>query len=162
MKKISINKEANINAEGKRNNKNCKPVICIETGEVFSSSADAAEKIGVHFSVMSAVCTGKIKTCKGKRYCYLNAALENLDAVMSRLREASAMEEDARKWREQEAKNEAIRLAKLKHEAEVAKVRERVAKLEENCKRLESKLTEEERCLMLAKVELAALIAKEN
>lgn len=162
MKKINIHNEANINAEGKRSNKNCKPVICIETGEIFSSSADAAEKIGVHFSVMSAVCNGRIKTCKGKRYCYLNSALENLDAVMTRLREASAMEEDARKWREQEAEKEAARQAKLKHEAEVAKAREKVAKLEENCKRLESKLTEEERCLMLAKVELAALIAKEN
>lgn len=161
MKKINIHNEATINADGKRNNKNCKPVICIETGEVFSSSADAAEKIGVHFSVMSAVCTGKIKTCKGKRYCYLNAALENLDAVMSRLREASAMEEDARKWREQEAAKEAARLAKLKHEAEIAKAREKIAKIEENCNRLESKLTEEERSLLFAKAELANLLAME-
>lgn len=139
MKKITIHNEASIKAVGSRTHKNTKAVLCIETGEVWTSSADAAEDIGVHFSVMSAVCTGKIKTCHGKHYCYLNEALENLDAVMSRLRDASAMEEDAKKWRAQEAEKEAARKAEEKriaeelkaqelHAAAVAKAEKRVAK----------------------------------
>lgn len=172
MKKITIHNEATIKAKGEHNNKLCKPVICIETGEVFTSAKDAAEHVGAHFSAMSAVCLGKTKTCKGKRYCYLNSALENLDAVMARLREASAMESDAKKWREQEAAKEAARKAeelrleeerkaRERHEAAVAKARAKVEKLTENCNKLESKLLEEEKALMDAEIELENLLGEE-
>lgn len=136
MKKINIHKEATIYAAGNRTSKNTKAVLCIETGEVWTSSADAAESVGVHFSVMSAVCTGKIKTCHGKHYCYLNEALQNLDAVMSRLRDASEMEVDARKWREQEAAKEEARKEEERRRAEERKAQElhaaAVAKAEKN------------------------------
>lgn len=130
MSEITITNKTTMQAEGKRNNKNCKPVICIETGEVFTSSADAAEKVGVHFSAMSAVCTGKIKTCKGMHFCYTSAALENLNAVMERLREATALEEDARKWREQEAEKERIRLEEERKQNEIIKLQNKVEKLQ--------------------------------
>jgi hypothetical protein len=172
MQKITIQKEATIKAKGTHKSKLCKPVICIETGEVFASATDAAERVGVHYSMMSASCTGKVKTCKGKHYCYLNAALENLDAVMTRLRQAAAMEEDAKKWRAQEAELEAARKAeerrleeerkaRERHEAAVAKARAKVVKLTENCEKLESKLLEEERALMNAEIELENLLGEE-
>ena len=158
MKNITIQNEATIKAEGKRNSKNCKPVICIETGEVFSSSADAAEKVGVHFSVMSAVCTGKIRTCKGMHFCYMNAALENLNAVMERLREATKLEEDAKKWRAQEAEKERIRLAKEKYESDLEKAKAKVARRTEICERLASELARAEQRKMEAEMELEALL----
>lgn len=136
---VTIHNEATIKTEGKRNSKNCKPVICIETGEVFSSSADAAEKMGVHFSAMSAVCLGKTRTCKGMHFCYMNSALENLDAVMTRLRETSAMEEDARKWREYKAEQERIHKAEEKRQNEIAKLKEKIAKANERAAQYNAK-----------------------
>ncbi len=160
MKKITIQNEATIKAEGKRESKLCKPVICIETGEVFASATDAAEHMGVHYTTISATCLGKVQTCKGMHFCYLNAALENLDAVMARLREAAAMESDAHKWRAQEAAKEEARKAKEQHEAAVEKARAKVAKHTENCSKLEAKLTEEERMLMEAESELQNLLGE--
>lgn len=158
MKNITIQNEATINAEGKRNSKNCKPVICIETGEVFTSATDAAEKVGVHYSMMSSVCLGKVRTCKGMHFCYMNAALENLDAVMNRLRETSAMEDDARKWRAYQAEQEAIRKAKEKYEADVQKAKDKVARRTEICERLASELARAEQRKMEAEIELEALL----
>lgn len=169
MKKINIHHEASILANGKRTNKNTKAVLCIETGEVWSSSADAAESIGVHFSVMSAACTGRIKTCHGKHYCYLNEALENLNAVMSRLREASSMESDAKKWRALEAEKEAARKAeerrieeerkaKERHAAAVAKAEAKVAKYAADCAKYQEKFNESMSALDEANKELEALL----
>ena len=136
MKKITIHNEASIKAIGNRMSRNCKPVICIETGKVYTSATDAAEQMGVHYTMMSSACIGKVKTCKGMHFCYLNEALENLDAVMARLRDASEMEKDAKKWRAQEAEKEAARKAEEKRIAEELKAQElhaaAVAKAEKN------------------------------
>ncbi len=172
MKTIRIHNEANINAEGKHRSRNCKPVICIETGMVFSSATDAAEYMGVHYSMMSATCIGKVGTCKGKHFCYLNEALENLDAVMSRLRDASAMEADAKKWRAQEAEKEAARKAeerrieeerkaKERHAAAVAKAEAKVAKCAADCAKYQEKFNESMNALDAANKELEELMDKE-
>lgn len=162
MKNITIQKEATIKASGILHSKRCKPVICIDTGEVFTSATDAAEKVGVHYSMMSAACLGKVRTCKGMHFCYLNSALENLDAVVTRLREASAMEEDARKWRALEAEKEKARLAKEKHDADVAKAKAKVERYAKICERIESELLCAEQRLMEAEDELSALEGKET
>ena len=49
-----------------------KPVICIETGEVFESVNDAAAKAGISRSCVSMALTGKTKTAGGFRWAYLN------------------------------------------------------------------------------------------
>lgn len=157
MKKINIQNEANINGNGIHNNKKCKPVICIDTGEVFTSAADAAEHAGVHFSMMSAACLGKVRTCKGKRYCYLSQTPENLDSIVTRLREASAMESDAKKWRAYQAEQEAVRKAEEKHAAELAKAEAKVAKLTETCNQYEAKLNNTRDALLEAAIELENL-----
>ena len=134
---INIQNEANVNAEGKHVHHCSKPIICIETGEVFVSITDAAEKAGVHLSTISGCLRGKCRSVKGKHYCYMSRSVESLDAIVTRLRETSSMEEDARKWREYQAEQEAIRKAEQKridderkakeeHEAKISKAAARI------------------------------------
>ena len=132
-KTINIQNKAIINGIGNLNNRKCKPVICIDTGEVYTSATDAAEAVGVHYTMMSAVCLGKVKTCKGKHYCYLSEATENLDAIVTRLRKVSTMEADAQKWREYQAREE-------KRQADIAKAEEKLARRKEICERLRAEL----------------------
>ena len=139
MKKINIQNEANIKAKGNLNSKKCKPVICIDTGEVFTSGIDAAEHAGVSQSVISACCLGKIRTANGKRYCYLSRVIENLDPIVTRLRETAAVEEDAKRWKAYQAEQEAIRKEEEKRQAEIAKAAEKVAKLTASAQDLEAK-----------------------
>ena len=111
MKKntINIQNEANINAQGQYNSKHCKPVICIETGEVFTSVSDAATAAGLQAQNLSRHLTGNKRTFGGKHYCYLSRVNESLDSIVTRLRETSAIEEDAKRWQAYQAEQEAIR-----------------------------------------------------
>lgn len=158
MKNINIHNEANIKAEGKLNSKHCKPVICLETGEVFTSVTDAAEKMGMSCNNLSSHLTGKRRSFAGKHFCYLSNATESLDAIVSRLRETSTMEEDARKWRAYQAEQEEIRKAKEKHEADVKKAEDKLARRTEICERLANELARAEQRKMEAEMELEALM----
>lgn len=155
---INIQKESNIHAEGKLNSKKCKPVICIETGEVFSSVTDAAEKFGSSAQNLSTHLTGKRRTFAGKHFCYLSRTMENLDTIMERLQKTAAMEDDARKWREYQAEQEKIRKAKEKYEVDVQKAKDKIARRTEICERLASELARAEQRKMEAEIELEALL----
>lgn len=157
MKTINIQNEANIKANGKLSCHRCKPVICIDTGEVFTSATDAAEKAGVHLSVISACCIGKIRTANGKRYCYLSKVTESLDAIFTRLRETSAVEADAKKWQAYQAEQEEKRKAREELEAKIVKVQEKVARRTavRDTKQNEARIAEER--LAEAQRELEAL-----
>lgn len=181
MKKntINIQHEANIGAKGTHTCRNNKPVICLETGEVFVSLFDAAEHIGCHYSNLSAHLRGKQRACKGKHYCYLSRVNESLDAIVTRLRETSAMEDDAKKWREYQAEQEAIRIAEEKRleeerkaeakrieeariaeekrQAEIAKADAKVERCRTIRDRIAAQLAEAERNLMNAEIEREAL-----
>ena len=76
-----------MSAEGKRTNANCKPVICIDTGEVYASVADCAEKNGVTQGAISLVCLGKSKYSKGKRYCFVADMPEYYEEIAQHIRE---------------------------------------------------------------------------
>lgn len=113
---INVNNATEIKeAIGKRTHGCCKPVICIDTGEVFASATDAAEAIGVTSWAMSNCCLGKARTCKGKRYSYVSKTSENLDVLTAFIRTQNArmaeLEADAAIGRvireEQEAKQKA-------------------------------------------------------
>ena len=121
MKKLTIHEKATIQAEGNLNSSHCKPVICIDTGEVYTSVTDAAEHAGCNYTTMVAHLKGKLRTCKGKHFCYLSKTSESLDSIVTRLREASSMEEDARKWRAMQAEQEVARQAEEKRQAAIAK-----------------------------------------
>ena len=109
MKTINIQNEANIKAKGQYNSKHCKSVICIETGEVFTSVWDAAAAVGLQAQNLSRHLTGHKRSFGGKHYCYLSRVNESLDSIVTRLRETSAIEEDAKRWQEYQAEQEAIR-----------------------------------------------------
>ena len=159
MKKTTINiqNEANIKAEGKLSGGNCKPVVCLDTGDVYTSCMDAAAAAGVHFTAMSSHLRGKTRTVHGKRYMYLSRVSEGLDAIVTRLRETAAVEADAKKWQAYQAEQEAIRKAKEKHDADIAKADEKIAKCTEIRDRLIAQLAEAERNLMQAEIEREAL-----
>lgn len=136
MKTIIINEKATIKATGALTTGHCKPVICIETGDVYTSVTDAAEAIHTSITNMSSHLCGKSKSIKGKHFCYLAKVNESLDAITTRLRETSEMEAKAKMWdamiAEQEAARkaeekriEAERKAEEKRKAEIAKLEER-------------------------------------
>lgn len=81
MKRINVQNESNVRAEGHRVKGNCKPVFCITTGEVFTSVSDAAEKLGVTSSTVSWVITGRMATCKGVKLCLISDVVEHLDEI---------------------------------------------------------------------------------
>ena len=135
MKTIIINEKATIEANGALTTGHCKPVICIDTGDVYTSATDAAEAIGTSISNMSFYLCGKSNTIKGKRFCYLSKVNESLNAITTRLRETSEMEAKAKMWDAMMAEQEAARKAEEKRIAEERKAEEKrkaeIAKLEE-------------------------------
>ena len=168
MKTINMQNEANIKAEGKLNGKNCKPIICIETGEVFTSVSDAATHFGVYAHNLSLHLTGKRRSICGKHFCYLSKVNESLDAIVTRLRETSAVEADAKKWQAYQAEQEAIRAAEAKRAEEARKAREelldkiskaeaKVARRTEICERKNEEARFASERLMEAERELEAL-----
>ena len=48
-----------------------KKVECIETGEIFNSITECANKLNLNITNISAVCKGKRKTTGGKRFRYI-------------------------------------------------------------------------------------------
>ena len=158
MKKtINMQHEANIQAEGKLSGRKCKPVICLETGEVFSSMTDAAEYTEVTTAMMSNHLTGRYRSVKGKHYCYLSRVSESLDTILARLRETAAIEEDAKKWKVYEAEQEAKRVAEQKRQEAIAKAKEKVARAQGIHDTLAAKYREALNTLAQAQRELEAL-----
>ena len=158
MKKtINMQHEANIQAEGKLSGRKCKPVICLETGEVFSSMTDAAEYTEVTTATMSNHLTGRYRSVKGKHYCYLSRVSESLDTILARLRETAAIEEDAKKWKVYEAEQEAKRVAEQKRQEAIAKAKEKVARAQGIHDTLAAKYREALNTLAQAQRELEAL-----
>lgn len=171
MKKITINNEATIKAKGELTSGNCDPTIILENGMAFTSQVDLAAYLGVSSAAVSSAVCGRSKTCKGYHIVSVSRLAEGVDVLLTRLRETSAMEEDAKKWQAYQAEQEAARKAeerrleeerkaREKHEAEVEKARAKIAKLTENCNNLEAKLLEEERALMEAEAVLANLLGE--
>lgn len=162
MKKtINMQHEANIQAEGKLSGRKCKPVICLETGEVFSSMTDAAEYTEVTTATMSNHLTGRYRSVRGKHYCYLSRVSESLDTILARLRETAAIEEDAKRWKAYEAEQEAKRIAEQKRQEAIAKAKEKVARAQGIHDTLAAKYREALNTLAQAQRELEALEDKE-
>ena len=92
-KEIIIAPKAIIKGKGKRNNGNTNAVICMTTGEVFTSCTDAAEKIGTTVGHMSCVCRGHGHTAKGRKFCYVKDIDEHLGEVVDSIRKANMYDE---------------------------------------------------------------------
>ena len=86
MKNITITKNSTVQAIGKMRNGNSKPVFCITTGEIYTSATDAAEQLNVSQATLCLAASGKLKTCKGKRYCYVKDIIPNLNEICENAR----------------------------------------------------------------------------
>ena len=125
MKNIPIKQAATINAKGKLNSRKCKPVICIDTGEVYTSATDAAQDNGTTIYGISTVCLGKAKTANGKRFCYVQDFPEHLSDITSRI---SAMNKGYAEMMEKAKAYDAIlaeQEAKAKAEEDARKAKEK-------------------------------------
>lgn len=131
MKTITINEKATIKANGALTSGHCKPIICIDTGEVYTSVTDAAEAVNTSITNMSSHLCGKSKSVKGKHFCYLAKVNESLDAITTRLRETSEMEAKAKMWDAMMAEQEAARKAEEKRQAAIAKLEARATAMNE-------------------------------
>ena len=130
MSEIIITNEATIEAEGNFNSKHCTPVtvFSVKDGTIknFSSILDAAADFGTHHSYISHCLNRKkiYKGCKIIRTKELPMYIGEIAAITNK----SA--EDARKWQEQEAEKERIRLAEEKRQNDIKKLRTKISKLE--------------------------------
>ena len=129
---INIQKCSNVNVVGHHNHKNCKPVYCIDTGEIYASALDAAKANGVTLSPMSHALTGKSKTCNGKRFCFVSKMMEYLEEITeaNRLRAEKVAAYDA-----EEKRKNALALAEAdvkQWEAKVAELKDKLARAESN------------------------------
>jgi len=127
---INIRRATNVKAVGHHVNGNSKPVFCITDGSVYASVIDAAEKTGATQSTMSAAVTGKIKTCKGKRYCFVSNVMEHLDEISTNInvRNEKVKAYDAIIAKENAKKEAAERFAM--HKAKYAELRAKLEKEE--------------------------------
>lgn len=128
MKTVRIHNAANINAEGSRTNANCKAVFCITTGEVYASSRDAAEIIGCSQGNVSWAATGRMRTCKGLRLCYLANIAEHLDEIASVARERNVKVVEYNKIVTREDERRKAAEAAEKHRAKCEELRKQLEK----------------------------------
>lgn len=62
--------------EKMRNNHQCKPVLCVETGVVYRSTREASRQTGVNCSGISLVCRGvQLKTAGGYHWQFVEVAV---------------------------------------------------------------------------------------
>lgn len=94
------------NAQGMPRNRNAKPVICLDTGEVFTSATDAAEANGVSIYSVSMNCLGKTKRSNGKQFCYIKDVAEHLNEFVDNMQ---TMSEKAKKYDELVARKDKIK-----------------------------------------------------
>lgn len=125
---INIQKASNVNVTGHHNNKNCKAVYNITTGEIYASGIDAANALDIDPSCVSSALTGKSKTCKGMRLCLVSKIMENLEEIteQNRIRVAKVAAYDAM-IAEQNAK-QAAQEKLAKHKANVDALRLKLEK----------------------------------
>lgn len=162
MKTININNKSEIAGEGNLHSAHCKPIICIDTGAVYTSVTDAAQSVGCCYANMINHLKGKMKACKGKHFCYLSEATENLDAIMTQIRNIQALKAKADAWDALQAEQEAARKAEEKRLADIAKAEEKVNRLRDNLNKCREKYSEASVLYEDALEELTALQNEEN
>lgn len=121
---ITVSKPAIIKGKGKRSNGNTNAVMCISTGEIFTSCTDAAEHGNVSIGQMSHTCRNKGSHAKGKQYCYI----KDIDMHLNEISDAIS-------------KKNAYKVL-LEKENERKRIKNMIADYKGNIKRLEQELTE--------------------
>ena len=164
---VILAKETTLNAKGKRNNGRCKAVICITTGERYSSVTDAAEHEGVHWTSISNCCTGRTQTANGKVWRFakegdcvdalagtLQEKLALLEKYSPYIAEQEAKELEEKRLREEEEKR---RLDEEKRQELIAKAKEKYTRREQKFEKAKADLEKALIKLEKAEAELQAL-----
>lgn len=161
MKKITIKDAATIEAKGTLNSRKCKPVICIDTGEVYTSATDAANANGTTVYGVSTVCLGKVKTANGKRFCYVQDFPEHLADITARISSMNKgyaeMVAKAAAYDAILAEQKANERAEEKRQKAITKANEKLARRREIYAKAERKLDEAYQFVREAEEELASL-----
>jgi hypothetical protein len=134
---VTIQKEAVIEANGTRDNGNCKSVMCITDGKSFASMVDAAEHYGVATSQISYACKEKGRTAAGKQFCKFSDLYLYIPEISKAINDQTAYDILLEK--------ENTRKAMIAN----------VSKLEEEAYAIELKMNEVKQALEQAKMELA-------
>ncbi len=161
MTNIVLTEKATVSAEGKHRNGNTKPVMCITTGEVFTSVTDAAEKNNTTLQNMSACIRRQRKLRSGKRFCFVSEVNEHLEEMTSNLKTMATkyaeLEVKAAAYDAWMAEQEAKRKAEEKRQARIADLSEKLERRRANCELLEAKLQKETAKFMKIENELKTL-----
>ena len=136
-REITIKDKAIANAQGIHTNGNCKPVICLDTGKIYTSCTDAAIETGYALLSISRNCRKKQKSVNGMHFCFLSEFDNNINAIADKL---SSLPELIRKAKEYDAivaeREEADKERKRKEAERQAKIDKR-NKLKERIERRE-------------------------
>ena len=87
-----VNKELREKAElRKKQKKNLskRPIICLDTGEIFESAAEAARHFNILASTICSVCRGKLIRSGGMKFEYLDQPLSEENRLRERKRPAA-------------------------------------------------------------------------
>ena len=140
---INLQNCSNVTVNGHHSHKNCKPVYCITTGEIYASTIDAANAEGVTQSTMSGALVGRLKTCNGKRFCFVSKMMEHLEEInnanRSRVAKVAAYDAD------------------IERRNAISKAQEKVDKCKANIESLNQRLYAEAGLLTEAENELKRL-----
>ena len=134
---VTLQKEATIEANGTRDNGNCKSVMCITDGKSFASMTDAAEHYGIATSQISYACSEKGRTAAGKQFCKFSDLYLYIPEISKAINDQTAYDillekENARKA-----------------------MKANIVQLEEEAYAIELKMNEVKQALEQAKMELA-------
>lgn len=143
-KEVTIQRKAIIRGKGKSLNGNTNAVLCISTGDVFTSCTDAANHADTTVGHMSNVCRGNSQSAKGKRYCYVKDINEHLDEVAESIRKANMYDEFMTK---EEKRKELV--ANVEHwESESKRIHDEMDKLFDELTKANEELDKARRELM--------------
>lgn len=134
---VTLQKEATIEANGKRNGKNCEPCLCITDGKSFTSMSDAAECYDVAPSQISYACGEKGRTAAGKQFCKFSDLYLYIPEISEAINKKTAYD------------------IMLERENARQEMIANVSKCEDEVYVIELKLSEAKQALEQAKVELA-------
>ena len=93
MTNITIQNGSEMQAIGQKRSKNAVPVLCITTGEIFTSVTDAAKHLGVNTGDISHMLNGRQKTCKGMQFCRVSEVTEHLNEITAHMKAETKVSE---------------------------------------------------------------------
>ena len=89
-KEVTVQKEAIMTAEGKRDGGNCEPCMCITDGLCFTSMTDAAEHYGVNVCQISYACKVPGRKAAGREFCSTKDIRLHLNRFSDAINKANA------------------------------------------------------------------------